>query len=138
MEPQPGPSKAAATDSLSPVKKRPRKSLSATEKLMVMNVYKQTYKNWPVNEYWSLGDCAAKTATLLGISAVTVGRIVKEHKTTQTLSSPKKEGPMTNFVQKMDDFTMSAIRRIVHQFFRRNEAPTLKKVRISLNTYYVK
>lgn len=149
MEPQPGPSTAAAaaavaemsspstgpsttstSDYLSPQKKRPKKSMSSTEKLMVMNVYKQTYRKWPQGEFWSLGACAKKTAELLGLSAITVQRILKERKTTGTFSSPKKAGPKTNFLQKMDEYTYSAIRRIVHQFYRRNEIPTVAKVRI--------
>lgn len=76
--------------------------MSSTEKLMVMNVYKQTYKKWPHGEVWSLAACVQKTAELVGISTITVNRIVKEHKSSGTFSSPKKAGPKINFLQKMD------------------------------------
>lgn len=137
-DPVPGPSSSSmileTQDTLSPSKKRPTKALSSTEKLMVMNVYKHTFKNWPKNLYWSLVACVNKTAEILGISPRTVRVVVKENKTTGRLSSPKKKGRKTNFKQNIDEYTYSAIRRIVHQFFRRNELPTITKVRIDLGT----
>lgn len=106
--------------------------MTATEKLMVMNIYKNFYKNWPHETPWSLEACAAKTAETTGISAVTVRRILHERKTTGAFSRPKKPGPKKTFKDKCDEYAFGAIRRIVHKFFQNNECPTLQKVNTSL------
>lgn len=51
---------------LSLVKKRPRKRMSASEEVMLINVYKQTYKTSPV------ADFTKKIPELLAISATTL------------------------------------------------------------------
>lgn len=109
--------------------------MSVTEKVMVMNVYKHTFHTWPQNEYWSLCNCANKTAEILGISKKTVQRIVMENQAGEEFKSPEKSGPKTDILNKLDEFTFSAIRRKVHEFFYRNESPTIKKVSILYQNY---
>ncbi|RVE52241.1 hypothetical protein evm_003160 [Chilo suppressalis] len=54
----------------------------------------------------------------------------KEHKENdcESLKPPENSGPKLTFKVKFHDFTFTAIRQIVHQFFHRNEVPTIAKV----------
>ncbi|RVE40529.1 hypothetical protein evm_014822 [Chilo suppressalis] len=54
----------------------------------------------------------------------------QEHKEKdcESLNPPENSGPKLTFKEKLDDFTFTAIRRIVHQFCHRNEVPTIAKV----------
>lgn len=126
MEPQPGPSREK--DILSPRKKRRKTAMSVTEKTMVMNCYKYVCNNWPEDQYWTLTDFYKKVEEILGISETTVRRIVTEHKNNKEFTPPKKPGPKMSVLDKIDEFDLAAIRRIVHTFFHRNEAPTIQKV----------
>lgn len=129
MEPVAGPSQDMKENiSLSPPRKRPASHMSVSEKCMVMNCYKYTYNTWPQDKYWTQVECAKKVAEILGISERTVRNILKEHNTTNEFASPKKPGPKLAVIDKLDEFTFAAIRRIVHQFFHRNEPPTIQKV----------
>ncbi|KAL4719077.1 hypothetical protein ACJJTC_013979 [Scirpophaga incertulas] len=124
MDPQPSTS---SESSLSPKKKRPRIALSATEKLMVHNVYKHVYKNksttllpteTPVKK-----ECVSETADMLGIGISTVYSVLEQRKENEQFKPPVKSGQIHDFKDKLDDFTFSAIRRKVHQFYMANEAP---------------
>ncbi|KAL4718005.1 hypothetical protein ACJJTC_016557 [Scirpophaga incertulas] len=91
MDPQPSTS---SESSLSPKKKRPRIALSATEKLMVHNVYKHVYKNksttllpteTPVKK-----ECVSETADMLGISISTVYSVLEQRKENEQFKPPVK------------------------------------------------
>jgi hypothetical protein len=138
MNPQPGTSRESisshdrGSDFLSPKKKRSRSALIKNEKLMVINIYKYNVQNWPTGTEWSATECAKKTAEMAGVALSTVYKITNEYKDTKDLESPKKTGPQLSFKNKFDEFTFSAIRRKVHNFFYQKEAPTIEKVRIFL------
>lgn len=124
---------------LSPKKKRPRVALSATEKLWVQNVYKYVFevKSSESNiEVPKTSECVNKVAEVLGISVRTVYSVLKEHKENDSESPkpPEKTGPKLTFKDKLDDFTFTAVRRIVHQFFHRNEIPTIAKVSLHMSS----
>lgn len=127
MEPQAGPSREKQI--LSPRKKRCKTAMTVNEKTMVMNCYKYVYNNKLEDQYWTLADCSSKVAEILGVSETTVRRVVAEHKNNETFTPPKKTGPKTSILDKIEEFDLAAIRRIVHQFFHRNEPPTIQKVR---------
>lgn len=77
----------------------------------------------------SYNDISKAIASSVGIHWVSVNRIVKEKNNCDgILKSPKKTKQRVNIVDKVDDFTKYAIRRIVHNFFSRNEIPTLDKI----------
>lgn len=135
MDPQPSTSREdTETLSLSPTKKRPRKALTMSEKVMISNAYKYVYneKYQQLTEFEApkKGECVNKVAEILGIAKRTVYDVLKEHKENKdaTPNPPKKPGPKLSFKEKFDEFTFSAIRRCVHQFFYRNEPPTIAKV----------
>ncbi|KAF9808730.1 hypothetical protein SFRURICE_016247 [Spodoptera frugiperda] len=127
MDPQP----STSSQSLSPRKKRPRVALSVTEKVMIQNVYKHVFEEKAATllpfETPEKQECVSKTADILGIGVTSVYSVLKEYKENEQFKSPEKRGPKHNFKDKLDDFTFTAIRRKVHQFFYANEPPTIAK-----------
>ncbi|XP_061704644.1 uncharacterized protein LOC133515996 [Cydia pomonella] len=55
-------------------------------------------------------------------------------KTNNVLISPKKQRQRKTVLNTMDSFTQNALRRIVHEFFSRNEIPTLTKILNAVNS----
>ncbi|XP_047998733.1 uncharacterized protein LOC125236081 [Leguminivora glycinivorella] len=88
----------------------------------------QTHNTWPHDKYFTRLECSKKVAEILGISERTVRSIFAEHNSATEFASPKKPGPKLSVIDKLDEFTFAAIRRTVHQFFHRNEPPTIEKV----------
>lgn len=126
---------------VSPRKKRKLTSFSQTEKEMIMNAYKYVHtekRTESPTETPKKTECVSKTAEILNISKTSVYRVLKEHKENENLTAPKTPGRKLNFKDKLDDFTFSAIRRKVHEFFYRNESPSLDKVILVLLLLYSK
>ena len=74
----------------------------------------------------------ALTAQATGIFKQSIYRIITEKRSTGKLQKPRKrreeaKGKYSR-MNRIDDFTKCAIRRYVHNFFARNEMPTLKKL----------
>jgi hypothetical protein len=87
------------------------------------------------NPEMTLEAVAEMTSLATGIGKATVYRIRKEaNANSSMLSSPKKCRKRTSISEKYDDFTKSAIRAKVHEFFFRNELPTLNKIQASVNS----
>lgn len=126
-EPQPGCSEDYP---VSPVKKRKKTHMKKEEKEIVMNVYKTVRK---ANPDWYNGDCEKAAAKSVGVSDRTVRRIVQEYnKNSKTFSEPKTP-TRTTILDSVDDFSLNAIRRIVHGFFFENEQPTVAKILLKVN-----
>lgn len=68
-----------------------------------------------------------KTVEATGSSESTVKRIIKENKTGK-LQTPGKKRPNKKIFEKLDNFDLSVIRRVVHEFYSKNETPTLSKL----------
>lgn len=92
-------------------------AMTVNEKTMVMNCYKYVYNNTPEDEYWTLTDCSKKVADILGVSETTVRRVVAENKKNKTFTPPKKTGPKTTILDKIEEFDLAAIRRICSSIF---------------------
>ena len=112
-----------------PVVKHSRgKPISFKEKNVVLNVHKYLKSKHDDLTQQSL---TALTAQTTGISKRSIYRIITEKRSTGKLQTPGKqrEGAKGKYtrMKKIDDFTKCAIRRKVHDFFARNEMPTLKK-----------
>ncbi|CAH1382915.1 unnamed protein product, partial [Tenebrio molitor] len=73
-----------------------------------------------------VGDTVKLTAQIAGTSKATIYNILKEKKTKNYVSAPKKSSGRPAI--KLDEDSKYAIRRIVHSFFFKNEPPTLDKV----------
>lgn len=81
-------------------------------------------------------ECMSKVADILGITSRSVCNVLKEVNKDAPPTPSKKTGPKRSFKDKIDEFTFSAIRRIAHQFFYRNEPRTIAKVSQSVRQYY--
>lgn len=111
---------------VSPPKKRPkRKYLSKMEKHMILNTYKSETET---NANVLISDIVSKVAYTTGTSDSSVYRVIREYKTTHELHSPKKTKRRETIIDKIDDFDRNAIRKKVHEFYFRNELPTIDKV----------
>ncbi|XP_015929512.3 uncharacterized protein [Parasteatoda tepidariorum] len=116
---------------LSPPKKRQKKSyISKAEKEIILNIYKTEVHSKPDVPIIDVANHAASAA---GVSTASVFRIIKEYKKDGILHSPKRTKPRKTFLDDIDDFDKNAVRRKVHDFFRRNEIPTINKVLKAVN-----
>ncbi|XP_047106157.1 uncharacterized protein LOC124775364 [Schistocerca piceifrons] len=80
-----------------------------------------------------MSDIVSKTAAATGVRRSSVYRVISEYKATHSLKSPKKGKLPQKLSESVDDFDRNAIRRKVHDFFFRNELPTIKKVLTVVN-----
>lgn len=121
----------ASTQDCPVVVKRQRRPFSSSEKTMILNMY-NTFLEATPNA--SSNDILKTVASSMGVHWASVYKIVKEKNTVGVLRSPKKEKPRPTVIEKTDSFTKSALRNAVHDFFRRNEIPTLDKICKAVNT----
>lgn len=116
----------AALPVCSPPRKRSKKGhLSIQEKEIILNVYRKEinyYNTLPVDQVVKI------VAKSTGVCATTVYKIIKEYKHGHTLVGPKENRSRPKLLDSVDDFDQHAIRRKVHEFYFRNEIPTIDKV----------
>ncbi|XP_049771004.1 uncharacterized protein LOC126133111 [Schistocerca cancellata] len=75
----------------------------------------------------------SKTAAATGVGRSSVYRVISEYRATQSLKSPKKGKLRQKLSESVDDFDRNVILRKVHEFFFRNELPTIDKVLTVVN-----
>ncbi|XP_026321135.1 uncharacterized protein LOC113231156 [Hyposmocoma kahamanoa] len=132
MSDQPGPSSTKLFST--PMKKRQKKSaLRSSEKTTIINIYKLVEDTWPKDQFWYKKDLAKKTAETAGVSLATVYKVLKQYRNEHRVSSPVAPPQRATIIDKLLDFELSAIRRKVHEFFFRNELPTVDNVLMSVN-----
>lgn len=116
---------------LSPARKRIKKNhIDIRTKEILVNTYKHELQENPA---LALTDIQQKVADKLGVCSKTVFNVIKEYKTTHTLVEPKTNQNRKKSIDTIDDFDKTAIRRKVHQYFFRNEIPTIDKVLRDVN-----
>ncbi|KAH7934877.1 hypothetical protein HPB52_001701 [Rhipicephalus sanguineus] len=83
----------------------------------------------------SVEDTSKFVAEMLGVSESTVFKVRREAKASSSsggnLSTPSRKRPRNakrRRSTKYDSFTLCALRSCVHDFFRRNEIPTVEKI----------
>ncbi|XP_049861992.1 uncharacterized protein LOC126355670 [Schistocerca gregaria] len=112
-----------------PKKRAKKKSLSSSEKHMVLNVYKMKL----LHPEQSMSDIVSKTAAATGVGHSSVYRVISEYKAKHYLKSPKKGKVRQKLSESFDDFNTNATRRKVHEFFFHNDLPTIDKVLTVVN-----
>lgn len=116
----------------SPMKKRPKRIvLRSSEKTTVINIYKLLMKT--VTSYPYKTDVVNQVSEVMGISKTTVNRFLSEYRKTGKVTSPQKSEASHVVIGKLDDFTLTAIKRKVHEFYFNNELPTVDKVLTAVN-----
>uniref|UniRef100_A0A6P7H1L0 Uncharacterized protein LOC114344975 n=1 Tax=Diabrotica virgifera virgifera TaxID=50390 RepID=A0A6P7H1L0_DIAVI len=100
------------------------KALSLGEKQILVNMV-----NYRVNQrYDSLSKIIQTVAVETGISEKTIYSVRKEHSSALGLQPAKRQSKNLTSLSRdktYDEGTKSSIRRIVHDFFRKNTPPTL-------------
>ncbi|XP_072383841.1 uncharacterized protein [Diabrotica undecimpunctata] len=117
---------------LSPSRKRTKKNhLSLEMKEVILNVYKNEVIEHPTTP---LRDIQKIVGNKVGVCGTSVFNVIKEYKTTNKLTAPKTNKNRKIKLDNVDEFTRNAIRRIVHQFFFKNEIPTVDKILNQINS----
>lgn len=115
-------------DNISPVVKNKRGQVVRSQKKQcIINVYKSVVSE---DIGMSIDMVMQKVAEMVGVGKSTVYRIVSEYKKDHIkgVLSPRNKKQRLCAFDKIDDFSKCAIRRKVHEFFFRNEQPTVEKV----------
>ena len=113
-----------------PKKRAKRLHLSAAEKQIILNIYKNQMQQ---NADLAIEEVVLKVAEISGVSRSSVYKIIKEYKCNHSLSEPKSYPKRKKMTEAVDDFDRTAIRRKVHTYFFRNELPTIDKILKEVN-----
>ena len=116
---------------------KPNKSgekLSRKCKEIVLNVFSRLSQE---NQKPSVDETVQRTSFLTGVSVSSIYAARNEFRVHGNVKSPAKARPASKGTRvrtnKYPEFILNGIRRKVHDFFRRNEIPTIKKVTAELN-----
>ncbi|KAH7972460.1 hypothetical protein HPB52_012448 [Rhipicephalus sanguineus] len=107
--------------------------LNSDSRNMIFHCYTYWRNRVPVR---SVEDTSKFVAEMLGVSESTVFKVRREAKASSSsggnLSTPSRKRPRNAEKRrrstKYDSFTLCALRSCVHDFFRRNEIPTVEKI----------
>ena len=136
----PSPSKLAfwvdlkMADIISPLpgcsKRKSGKSNSVEEQQIILNVakYFQEESKSGNKPQFRTGAVIAKTASATGVSKNSVRKIVSARK---VIDEGKTRKAKVRF-GKLDNFDVGVIRRIIHNLYRENISPSLKKILLQL------
>lgn len=109
-------------------------ALKSSAKVIIMNVFHKL-KEWSPSD--SINEVLRKASDLTGVSSKSITRMAKEYRVAGAFSTPGRKRPARKGkgtrLQKYDEFTLSAIRRKVHLFFKNNEIPTVAKIQHAVN-----
>ena len=111
-------------------KRKSGKSISVEEQQIILNVakYFEEESNSGNNPQFRAGSVIAKTAAATGVSKNSVRKIVS---TGKVIDEGKTRKTKVRF-GKVDNFDVSVIRRIIHNLYRKNISPSLKKILLQL------
>ena len=136
----PSPSKLAfwvdwtMTDIISPLpgcsKRKSGKSISLEEQQIILNVakYFQEESKSGNKPQFRVGAVIAKTAAATGVSKNSVRKIISAGK---VIDERKTREAKVRF-GKLDNFDVDVIRIIIHNLYRENISPSLKKILLQL------
>ena len=117
--------------SLSPVRTRSKKRhFSADMKEVILNVFKNESEK---DKTSTIEEVAVKVADIVGICRASVFNVLREYRMNHTFSEPITREHRKGIVTSLDEADKHAIRRKVHEFFFRNEIPTIDKVLEEVN-----
>ena len=111
-------------------KRKSGKSISVDEQQIILNVakYFQEESKSGNKPQFRAGAVIAKTAAATGVSKNSVRKIVSAGK---VIDEGKTRKAKVRF-GKLDNFDVSVIRRIIHNLYRENISPSLKKILLQL------
>ena len=111
-------------------KRKSGKSISVKEQQIILNVVKyfQEESKSGNKPQFRAGAVIAKTASATGVSKNSVRKIVSAGK---VIDEGKTRKAKVRF-GKLDNFDVGVIRRIIHNLYRENISPSLKKILLQL------
>lgn len=110
---------------ISPIKKNKRgKIVTYPQKLLIVNLYKSLVTDHSFD--YSYGSVVRNISTETGIGRCTVYKILNEYTSTGSVTPTVCKRRL--WAKHPDAHEATAIRKKVHQFFRRNEQPTIRKL----------
>ena len=114
------------------IKHKSGKPLKSGQKHIILNVFNGLLKQHPT---LAIADIVKLTSEFTGVSIKSVWKVRSEHKETGAVKTPQKKVlKPSSVIGNIDDFTKSAIRAKIHQFFLENIPPTLDKVLSAVNS----
>ncbi|CAH1961997.1 unnamed protein product [Acanthoscelides obtectus] len=118
-------------NSCSPPRKRSKKrQLSAEMKEVILNIYKMEREE---NEASTIKEIVVKVSHKVGVCRASVFNVLRQYKKNHTFSEPMTSKHRKSIVKSLDEADKHAITRKVHEFFFRNEIPTIDKVLQEVN-----
>lgn len=120
-------------ETLSPIARNKRgKVIHSAKRLCIVNNFKHLSTENPTIKK---DKAMEKVAEMTGVSKRSVYSVINVYLKNKTLglSSPKNKKSRVAAVDKLDEFTKCAIRRKVHEFFFKNEQPTINKILSAVN-----
>ena len=111
-------------------KRKSGKSISVEEQQIILNVakYFQEESKSGNKPQFRAGAVIAKTAAATGVSKNSVRKIVSIGEVTDEKKTRKAKVRFG----KLDNFDVGVIRRIIHNLYRENTSPSLKKILLQL------
>lgn len=128
-DPVPGTSQTS-----SPPRKKPKHmpaQMTENEKKIAINVYKYVEKNTSTYPYKK--DILQIVSEIMGTSESTIDNLIRFYEKTKTTPKSKVRTANRAKIAVLDDFTLSAIRRKIHQFYFDGTLPTIVKVMTAIN-----
>nr|XP_034174313.1 uncharacterized protein LOC117601553 [Osmia lignaria] len=111
--------------SKSPLTRNPRgKVVRSQAKKMIINIYHEKLETYPNATYKEIRAMVSKTS---GIGVSTITAVLAEYRKTGKVSSPTVTRTKLGIFDKLNDEQKSKIRQYVHDFWQRQEVPTVKK-----------
>lgn len=115
---------------LTPPKRRSKKHLNVEMKQVILNVYKHEIVE---NQTSTIDEVVLKVSRKVGVCRASVFNVIREYKRNHTFSEPNTNKNKKTIVKSLDEADKHAIRRKVHDFFFKNEIPTIDKVLKEVN-----
>jgi len=105
-----------------------QKTLNYQSRQLILNIYANLRLANPTK---LVNDVILTVSSLCGVSKSTVYNIKKQFNENGKLKTPNKMGPKCQLKNKRsdiyDDFTKTALRKIVHDFYRQGTPPTVRR-----------
>nr|CAH7765939.1 unnamed protein product [Callosobruchus chinensis] len=110
---------------LSPPRRRFKKRHLSVEVKIILNVYKHELED---SADVTINEIVQKVADKVGTCRASVFNVLKEYKDSHSFSEPRTNQNRTSLIELVNDADRHAFRRKVHEFFFRNEIPSIDKV----------
>lgn len=110
-----------------PLKKLKPKTVSDPTRKMILNLYDRIKKTWSIDKYYSTTAMLQRMSEITGISEYVIYPVLKdilEQKPVRKSILKKNSAEVT----KLNSLEMSAITKLVHNFYLQGDLPTIYRI----------